>query len=102
MDISLVIITILGSGAFSALVGGLVTYYTQKRRDKDSKNDMLLLMCASELTMLGESAIKNNEISFAKAKLFKALYTKYKSFPEADGYIDLVNQKVSQLPLEEN
>jgi len=97
-----VIIAILGSSAFSALVGGLVTYFTQKRRDKDNKNDMVLLLCASILTMLGEGSIQDGSIPFAKAKLFKNLYKMYKEFPDADGYIDLVNQKVTQLPLKED
>ena len=99
MNIFLAIVT---SSAFAAVVGSVTTYFIEKAKRKDDKNDILLLMCASELTMLGEGAIQEGDISFAKAKLFKALYTKYKSFPEADGYIDLVNQKVSQLPLEEN
>lgn len=96
-----VIIAIIGSGALSALVGSLTTYFIERAKQKDSKNDMLLLMCASELTMLGESAIQKEEISFAKAKLFKALYTKYKAFPDADGYVDLINEKVEALPLKE-
>ena len=97
-----IILAILGSGAFSALIGSITTYFIEKAKRKDTKNDMLILMCASELTMLGESAIKDGEISFAKAKLFKALYTKYKAIPEADGYVDLVNQTIGQLPLKEN
>lgn len=99
MDIFLAIVT---SSAFAAVVGSVTTYFIEKAKRKDDKNDILLLMCASELTMLGEGAIQEGDISFAKAKLFKALYTKYKEIPEADGYVDLVNQKVSQLPLKEN
>ena len=97
-----IFLAIVSSSAFAALVGSVTTYFIEKAKNKDTKNDMLLLMCASELTMLGEGAIQEGDISFAKAKLFKALYTKYKGFPEADGYVDLINQKVGQLPLKEN
>jgi len=97
-----VLLAILGSGAFSALIGSITTYFIEKAKNKDSKNDMLLLMCASELTMLGESAIRDGYIEFAKARLFKSLYENYKKLPNADGYVDLINTKVSQLPLKEN
>ena len=99
MNIFLAIVT---SSAFAAVVGSVTTYFIEKARRKDDKNDILLLMCASELTMLGEGAIKEGEISFAKAKLFKNLYKNYKDIPDADGYIDLVNDQVSKLPLKEN
>ena len=97
-----IVLAIIGSSAFAAVVGSLTTYLIEKAKNKDNKNDILLLMCASELTMLGEGAIKDGEISFAKAKLFKQLYTKYKEIPDADGYVDLVNEQVSKLPLKEN
>ena len=97
-----IILAILGSGAFSALIGSVTTYFIEKAKQKDNKNDMILLMCASELTMMGEGAVSEGCISFAKAKLFKQMYQKYKGFPEADGYLDLLNSKVSQLPLKEN
>lgn len=97
-----ILLAILGSGAFSALIGSITTYFIEKAKQKDNKNDMLLLMCASELTMLGESAIRDGYIAFAKARLFKSLYENYKKMPNADGYVDLINQKVSQLPLQED
>ena len=96
-----IIIAILGSGAFSALIGSLTAYLMEKQKEKDSKNDIITLMCASDITLLGESAIKDGYIEFAKARLFKNLYDSYKKLPTADGYVDLLNSKVSQLPIKE-
>ena len=96
-----IIIAIIGSGALSALVSALVSLMNAKQRAKKGNDDLILMMSAYSIYSLGEAAIKDGYISFRKLELFNDMYNKYKEQKNANGYADVIKEKVNSLPIKD-
>ena len=97
-----IILAILGSGAFSALIGSITTYFIEKAKRKDNEEDLLTFLTASQLTILGQNTIRDGEIDFETLKLYVKMYERYKQIPKANGFVDALYTKVKSLPIKEN
>ena len=97
-----IVLAIIGSSSLAALIGGLVTYFTEKSKRKEEKNDLLLFLTASLLSLMGQYAIKDKKISFENLKLITNMYERYKTYPSANGYVDAIVNKVKSLSVEDD
>jgi hypothetical protein len=97
-----VLLAILSSGALSAVVSSVVTYFIDKAKRKEEENDLLQFLTASQLTILGQNVIKDGSIDFETLKLYSNMYDRYKKIKGANGYVDALMTKVKSLPIKEN
>lgn len=93
-----IIIAILGSGAFSALVTGIINLINARQKAKKGSDEMILMLTASQLYMMGESIITRGAVTFKELELFNDMYDLYKK-KEGNGYVDDLKKRISALPI---
>lgn len=96
--ISKIIVAILGSGAFSALVTGVINLLNAKQKAKKGSDEMILMLTASQLYMMGESIITRGTVTFKELELFNDMYSLYKK-KDGNGYVDDLKSRISSLPV---
>ena len=93
-----IIIAILGSGAFSALVTGVVNLLNARQKAKKGSDEIIKMLAASQLYMMGENIIRRGEITFKELELYNDMYDLYKK-KDGNGYVDDLKAKISALPI---
>ena len=93
-----IIIAILGSGAFSALVTGIINLINARQKAKKGSDEMILMLTASQLYMMGESIITRGAVTFKELELFNDMYDLYKK-KDGNGYVDDLKKRISALPI---
>ena len=95
-----IIIAIIGSGALSALISGLVTIITSLIEKKKGSDDLLLNNTAIILTLMAHGYLADRHIDSEGLKLFMDTYKLYKE-KDGNGYIDNLKTRIEKLPLKE-
>lgn len=93
-----IIMAILGSGAFSALVTGVINLLNARQKAKKGSDEMILMLTAGQLYMMGESMITRGEVTFRELELFNDMYALYKK-KDGNGYVDDLKKRISSLPV---
>lgn len=93
-----IILAILGSGAFSAFVTGTINLINARQQAKKGSDEMILMLTASQLCMMGEGIVQRGEVNFKELELFNDMYALYKK-KDGDGYIDELKNRMSSLPI---
>lgn len=94
-----IIIAIIGSGALSALVSGLVTYLNGRRKAKSGLDKGVRMLLLAEIKMSGSKYCSDGHISFGELESFTEMYNVYKALG-GNGYAEAVKHKVEALPVE--
>lgn len=95
-----IIIAILGSGAFSALVTGIINLINARQKAKKGSDEMILMLMTSQLYVMGESIITRGSVTFKELELYNDMYKLYKD-KEGNGYVDELKSRISKLPISE-
>lgn len=93
-----VIIAILGSGAFSALVSGIVSMISERRKEKKGDSKCIMMLMADAIYTKGERLSKEDKVESEELKLFVDMYDLYKK-KGGNGYADDLKNKVTSKPL---
>lgn len=93
-----IVIAILGSGAFSALISGIITLITARQKEKKGSDELILFLTAAMLYNLAEQALSKKSITMRGLELFNDMYDKYKA-KGGNGYVDILKMKVNALPV---
>ena len=93
-----IIIAILGSGALSALVSGLVAYLNDKRKEKKGTGKLIMMLTARELYQMGEKFVAQGYADNEELKLFNDMYKIYKE-QGGNGYADTLKERSDKLPI---
>lgn len=93
------IIAIIGSGAFSAIVSALVTGITNSRRKSDSIRDGLKFLLYDKINYLAGTYIADGSIRKDDLKIICEMWEVYHNGLDGNGYLDAVMAQVKELPL---
>ena len=93
-----IIIAILGSGAFSALVSGVVSMISERRKEKKGDSKCIMMLMADAIYTKGERLSKEDKVESEELKLFVDMYDLYKK-KGGNGYADDLKNKVTSKPL---
>lgn len=91
-----IILAIIGSGAFSALISAVISAIADRRRSREV--DQLLLLDA--LKHQAKDALDDGLISVRDLECIEVYYTQYKAYG-GDGFADTLMSKVRALPISE-
>ena len=89
-----IIVAVLGSGAFSALVSNLFTLIKEKR----GKDKLIMMITASMIYDNFEKMCEEGYADDEKYKLTVDMYTAYKE-QKGNGYADALKNKADKLPI---
>ena len=91
-----IVVAVLGSGAFSALVSGFVSWL----KDKRGEGKCILMLMADAVYTKGEKLSKQPEVSREEKKLFDDMYDLYKK-QGGNGYADDLKNLVKNKPVKQ-
>ena len=96
--ITKIILAVLGSGAFSALVSGLVSYFNEKRKDKKGSGQLIMMLTADKIY---DNLEKFCEEGFANDEQYKLTLDMYKIYKEqgGNGYAEELKKRAEKLPI---
>lgn len=89
-----IVVAVLGSGAFSALVSGFVAWL----KDKRGEGKCLMMLMADAVYTKGEKLSSQSEVSREEKKLFDDMYDLYKK-QGGNGYADDLKEAVKKIPV---
>lgn len=92
-----IIIAIIGSGAFSALVSGLVALRGTSKKKKKSDDKALQMLLLGEIKRQGKDYLLQGEIDLEDLSAFNELYDVYKE-KGGNGYAEAIHKDVNLLP----
>lgn len=93
-----IVAAVLGSGAFSALVSGIMSYLNEKRKDKKGSGKLIMMLTARELYQMGEKFVSQGYADNEELKLFTDMFKIYKE-QDGNGYADALKDRVDKLPI---
>ena len=96
--ITQIIIAVIGSGAFSAIVSGIVSAASEKRKDKKGTGKLIMMLTADALYKRGEKFCEQGYADDEEYKLFLDMYSIYKD-QEGNGYADDLKKRAEKLPI---
>lgn len=96
-----IIIAIIGSGALSAIVSGLVQMMCDKHKNLNNFEKGMRLLLLSTIKRDGKELVCNGKISKRDYDAFCDTYDAYKSLG-GDGWADKMKSEVDALPIDYN
>lgn len=93
-----IILAVLGSGALSALISGLISYLNERRKEKKGTGKLIMMLTADALYKRGEKFVEQGYADSEELKLFSDMYKIYKE-QDGNGYADGLKERSDKLPI---
>lgn len=92
-----IIIAIVGSSAFTALVNGIIEIVKNKTGRQSKQNKAVMYSLLYCLQAYGEKLKEKDHISLVEYKQFVEMFTTYKE-NGGDGFADIIKSEVDAIP----
>lgn len=91
-----IILAIIGSSAFSALITSLANYFINQKKESNAVIEALKFNTLDIIERLGDKYIIKGEITIKEKDKFDEIYNTYKAL-NGDGYADAYKEEVNKL-----
>lgn len=93
-----VIIAIIGSGAFTAIVTAIVNYLIHNKESNELLNNGVKCLLGIQIRNQCENALKRGNISLEELEQIQEMNSTYKSL-SGNGYVKVLMGKIENLPI---
>ena len=98
MNLEVILVAILGSGAFSALVSGLFTVYLNRKKSEDGVRAGVRILMYDRIKHLATSYIARGYVTFDEYEDLVKMHSVYHNDLGGNGFLDRLMDQVSRLP----
>lgn len=98
MDWTAIVIAIIGSGALTSLITGLLQQKNKKREDLTTVKQALSHLLLSQINHHAGQYLQQGYLSMEQLEEFNDLYNTYKALG-GNGYAEILKAQVTALPL---
>lgn len=93
------VLAVLGSGALSAVISGLMTRWNSRKRKNDGVSEGVQVLLYDRIKYLGCRYIADGEISAGDLEDLIRMHNVYHDGLDGNGYLDSVISAVKKLPI---